>query len=248
MTRSPAARPGGAQPPVSDQITRRRPTSSIDDSSLSVTCERPLLIVRFATEHAVASWAIIRGGLRRASAVVWYETNERELRPPAKATEILQARLDGAGLHDAVGLMTSRRVDSYSETEVSHGEVSAQCIATVGLGNALRVGDLPGSSGRIGTINLLCRVSTSLTPEAQLEALSLAAEARTLAVMQGNVPSRRSGRTSTGTGTDCTVIASPLSPRMIGYAGKHTAVGYAVGAAVSAAVRDGVARWLREQR
>lgn len=245
MTRGPVGRRAGA-PPLFAQTTRECPASSVRDGSLAVTCERPLLIVRFAREHAVASWAIIRGGLRRASAVVWYETNERELRPPVKATEVLQEKLDGAGLHDAVGLMTSRRVDSYSDAEIRHGDVSARCIATVGLGNALRAGDLPGSSGRIGTINVLCRISTALTPEAQLEALSLASEARTLAVMEANVPSRRSGLASTGTGTDCTVIASPLSPKMIGYAGKHTAVGHVVGAAITAAIREGIGRWLRE--
>jgi adenosylcobinamide amidohydrolase len=231
--------PRGAEPISEDSRTDQYP--------MSVTCARPWLVVRFREEHTVMSWAIVGGGIRRAQCVAWHEVNDRELRPPVDAGDLLRSRLASARLRGSVGLLTSRRVDTYSDVDTTHGDVSARCIATVGLGNALRAGDLPGESGRIGTINLLCRVSRPLTSEAQLEVLSLAAEARTLAVLEAGVPSRRSGLRATGTGTDCIVIASPSKGSAAPYAGKHTEIGHVVGASVERAVRLGVTRWLDSQ-
>ena len=61
-----------------------------------------------------------------------------------------------------------------------------------------------------------------------------------------------SGRPATGTGTDCIVVAAPVTvmeSRGRGcFAGKHTAIGAAIGSAVSGAVARGVARWLEENR
>ena len=71
-------------------------------------------------------------------------------------------RLAEAGLGGAIGLLTSRDVSAYTDTECARDGVSARCIATVGMGNALRAGDPPGPTARIGTINLLCRVSVPL--------------------------------------------------------------------------------------
>jgi adenosylcobinamide amidohydrolase len=120
-------------------------------------------------------------------------------------------------------------------------------VATVGLGNALRVGDpaLPAASG---TINLLCRLSVPLSPTAALEALTIAAEARTVAVREAALPSRRSGRFASGTGTDCIVLAAPVGPAGAAYAGKHTAIGQVIGAAVGDAVARGIEDWLADQR
>jgi adenosylcobinamide amidohydrolase len=155
----------------------------------------------------------------------------------------------------AVGLMTTRDLASHVDAIARRGELSARCIATVGLGNALRAGDPPGRSVP-GTINLLCRVSVALSPEAQLEALALAAEARTLAVREAGVASTRSGAPASGTGTDCIVIAAPRADGVpgragsaghAGYAGKHTAIGHVIGAAVLDATRRGIARDQRDR-
>jgi len=203
------------------------------------------LVVRFAAEHATASWAIVGGGLGTARAVAWLQVADGELAPGVDPAALLRDRLAGRGLAGAVGLLTSRRVDRYVDVTVRHGELAARCIATVGLGNALRAGDPPGP-GRVGTINLLCRSSAPLTAEAQLEALALAAEARTLAVREAGVPSTRTGLPASGTGTDCIVIASPGAAGGVPYAGKHTAIGHAIGAAVIEATRRGIERSRRD--
>lgn len=211
--------------------------------AMKCTHDGAWLIARFAAPQRLASWAIVGGGLRRGTTVAWLQVGDRELRPPLDERDHLRDRLAGRGLGDAVGLMTSCDVGRYVDETRTWGERSARCIVTVGLGNALRAGDPPGPCGRIGTINLLCAVDAPLSDEALLEALALAAEARALAVREAAIPSRRTGEPATGTGTDCIVIAAPDGADRARYAGKHTALGHLIGAAVHGAVARGVAAW-----
>jgi adenosylcobinamide amidohydrolase len=206
------------------------------------------LVVRFPEPHAVLSWAIVNGGRRTATAVVWHEVRDAELRPPVRPEWLLRERLGAAGLEGAVGLLTSRALSRHVVAERSAAGVGARCVATVGLGNALRVGDPLGPAARIGTINLVCQLSVPLADEGLVEALSIAAEARTLAVLACGIPSRVSGAPATGTGTDCIVVAAPERPGGASYAGKHTAIGHAVGAAVHEAVARGAAAWIAENQ
>jgi adenosylcobinamide amidohydrolase len=212
------------------------------------------LVIRFGEPHAVASWAIVGGGIGSAETVAWCQVDERELRPPVDATRWLRARMREEGLQGAVGLLTGRALDAWVEATQSSGAIRAHCVATVGLGNALRVGDPPGPHARIGTINALVRVDVPLTTGAQLEALALAAEAKTAAVLEAGALSGRSGLRATGTGTDCLVVAAPSGasassglPRRTAYVGKHTDAGAAIGSAVFEAVREGASQWMRER-
>jgi adenosylcobinamide amidohydrolase len=66
-------------------------------------------------------------------------------------------------------------------------------------------------------------------------------------VREAVIPSRRSGLPASGTGTDCIAIAAPALARADRYAGKHTAVGHVIGAAVESAVRRGAEQWLLER-
>lgn len=214
---------------------------------LSIAHIERTLIVRFGAPERVCSWAIVGGGVRISHGVVWLEVRDEDLRPPVDARVFLRDRLAALGMGGAVGMLTSRRVDTFVDVTHTHGEASARCIATVGLGNALRAGDPPGVAGRIGTINLLCRVDVPLTDEALLEAMSIATEARTLAILEAQIPSRRSGAIATGTGTDCVVVAAPIAPLAEPYAGKHTRVGHLVGASVLDAVSRAADAWKRER-
>lgn len=205
------------------------------------------LAVHFAVPQRTASWALAGGGLHRAQAVVWLEVRNEDLRPPVDAQELLARRLRALGHPQAVGFLTSRNLDAFVAARRSAQDIDAHCVATVGLGNALRAGDPPGPAGRIGTINVLCHVGVPLGTEALLEALALAAEARTLAVRECRIPSNTSGAPASGTGTDCIAIAAPDTGRGLPYAGKHTAAGHLIGAVVEDAVRRGAAAWLRER-
>jgi adenosylcobinamide amidohydrolase len=224
-----------------------------------------LLTVRLGGRHRTLSWAVYGGGLGHASAVVWRRVGDDELGRDVDPARLVAETLRRAGLDDAVGLLTARDLTTFDCATRQAGEHTARAVATVGLGNALSVGDPPLASlakaeqpekpGKleqpqppqqvVGTINLLLQVTAPLGDGALIELLALAAEARTAAVLEGRVPSRQSGQVATGTGTDCIVVAAPDDGRAgERYAGKHTALGALAGKVVREAVSRGVHRWI----
>lgn len=76
-----------------------------------------------------------------------------------------------------------------------------------------------------------------LSEAARLEALSIAAEARTAGIMDLGLT--RNGRIVTGTGTDCIVVASPCGGPDAPFAGLHTDIGVSLGLAIYDAVTAG---------
>jgi adenosylcobinamide amidohydrolase len=227
----------------------RAAPSDVGAPELRVTQEDRWLVASFSRPVRACSWAIVGGGLVEVDHVAWLEVQDADLRPPVDAIELLELRLAERRLSRAVGLLTSRRVSTYRDARAEHGSLQARCLATVGLGNALRAGDPPGVAGRIGTINVLVHVSTPLSDLALLEASAIATEAKAAAVLEAGVRSRRSALPATGTGTDCTVVSCEISrARPAVYAGKHTAVGAVVGEAVFNAVSAGARAWLAEHR
>lgn len=235
-------------PTASSPSTVAASTAHREHAQGLVVERAPMLIVaRFAEPQRAVSWAILGGGLTRARTVAWVQIADADLSPPIDPCELARSRLAAAGIPDAITLLTSRDVRTYVDVDARRGDATARCIATVGLGNALRAGDPPGTDVKLGTINVLCHTSVPLADEAMLEALALASEARALAMREADVPSSVSGQPASGTGTDCIVIASPDSADPQRYAGKHTVVGHLIGCTVHAAVRDGAERWKREQ-
>jgi adenosylcobinamide amidohydrolase len=217
------------------------------DGEARLEANARLLVVRFARPHATLSWAVCNGGRRTARAVAWRRVDDAELAPNVDPEALLARALDEAGLDGAVGLLTARDLTRFEASTCSDGTRAARCVATVGLGNALAAGDPPRRLARVGTINLLVQVSRPLDEGALVEAVALAAEARTAALLEARVPSRASGRAATGTGTDCIVVAAPEARDGERWVGKHTPLGALVGASVREAVARGVAAWLGER-
>jgi adenosylcobinamide amidohydrolase len=223
-------------------------TAAIGAADIAIALRTRLLVVSFGARVRACSWAVLGGGFATASHVAWVEVREDELRPPVEPRALARERLRAEGIGgEVVALLTSRCVASYETHALVERDVWVRAVGTVGLGNALRAGDPPGVAGRIGTINLLVYASAPLTDEALLEANAIATEAKTAAVLEGGIVSRRTGRAATGTGTDCTVTACAISARRRErYAGKHTRIGALVGAAAHHVVREGVRRWLKD--
>ncbi|MBK9170336.1 MAG: adenosylcobinamide amidohydrolase [Bryobacterales bacterium] len=204
----------------------------------------PWLIAHLGAPHTCWSWAVVNGGCAVTDTVAWLFLEVDELRGCADARGFLQARMTAAGLATAAGMMTTRR-PAWVRAMASHGALSCDAIVTVGLSNALRAGDPPGEA-RCSTINTLVRISTPLSESAALEALCLAASARTAAMLESGTVSRVSGRGATGTGTDCIVLASPCGEPEAPYAGMHTAIGSVIGRAVLDATAHGIREWTEE--
>jgi adenosylcobinamide amidohydrolase len=211
-----------------------------------IHCFDRWMVVRFPEPYRCTSWAVVNGGISMADRVAWLFLDPDEIQHCQDVPAWFRSRMDAAGLGGAVGLLTSRRLHQYIES----GSEASGChvVATVGLSNALAVGDptVTAPAQAAGTINILCTLSTPLTIEGSLEALAIASEARTAAMLEAQVPSIVSGHPATGTGTDCIVIAHPAHGPATEYCGKHTEIGHRIGAHVRDAVAKGVHDWLRE--
>jgi adenosylcobinamide amidohydrolase len=212
----------------------------------AIECRGSFLIVRFIEPQSCLSWAVVRGGRVRATTVAWYYLEEPEYEELHNAPAFLEDKLYAAGLHGAIGLMTSRKRYGHVEALTEYEEESAWCLVTVGLTNAIRCGDAPFELPPAATINILCWVSQSLDDIAMVEGIATAAEARTAAMLEARIPSGISGLPSTGTGTDCIVLASSNRYPKMSAAGKHTVSGHLIGNAVYKAVRRAVAEWVEE--
>jgi adenosylcobinamide amidohydrolase len=202
------------------------------------------LEVDLCVPHLTLGWTLIGGGRGQAQRVFWHNVGNADLPPEVDAKRFFEdRRKQRTGDTQGVGFLTGCALAEFVEKRRDRDKLSARCIATVGLRNALRIGDVPcANTISPGTINILLQTSFPLSECASLEALSLVAEARTLAVLEGHVPSGVGNAIATGTGTDCIVVASPLpssGDSEVSFAGKHTEFGHLIGLCVYDAVSHG---------
>lgn len=225
--------------------------AGVSDAGPTIERRDRWLVARFPAPQRMLSWAIVGGGFRNGSAVAWRQVVDGELGLDVDPRALLARGLADEGLTGAVGLLTGCALSTAVERTAALGALTVGCLATVGLGNALRAGDPAAPPPRaVGTINLCVWLSQPLTDEALVEGQALCAEARALAMLDAAVPSAVSGRPATGTGTDCQVVAAPVARtgEPLAFVGKHTVAGQLLGAVVRDAVAEGVARWLAEHR
>lgn len=203
--------------------------------------DRPWLVLDFDQPQRVLSWAINRPGFVDTHRIIWREVRNADLPPDLDVTAWLADALQRHNSSQAVAFLTSRDIRAFKDATVTIDGVTSRCIATVGLSNAERVGTLMDRTGHDwGTINIAVATTCGLTDAARVEALSIAAQARTVAVLDAglDLPTGR----ATGTGTDCIAIAAPEGNTA--YAGLHTALGAAIGQSVLQAVNAGVQEWM----
>jgi len=211
-------------------------------AAFSISLSSPFLITRFTAPQNMLSWSLTRPGFLTADTVAWLQVSDTDLPASIDPADFLERRMAAAGYESAIQLMTACDLEKYSCAKAVRGSVKATCLATVGLANASRVGETSTSNEKVGTINLLAHIDQPLAPAALIEALSIAAEARTAAVIDLNL--YRNGRIVTGTGTDCIVVAAPSGVPTERFAGLHTDIGTALGKAVYDAVKQGGDAWL----
>lgn len=215
-------------------------------NAFSISCSGPFMVAEFSAPQAMVSWSLTRPGFVTARKVVWLHVRNDDLPLDLDPAKLLETRMAEGGHQDAVHLMTSREVGHHHLATARSGPATASCLATVGLGNAARVGAAPHVDKPLGTVNLLAHVDRPLSGAALIEAVSIASQARTTAIIDLDL--HRNGEQVTGTGTDCVVIAAPDRDGGESFAGLHTDVGAAIGRAVYDAISKGGIDWVREQR
>ncbi|AHD09372.1 adenosylcobinamide amidohydrolase [Phaeobacter gallaeciensis] len=211
----------------------------------TVTLDRPWIEFDLGAEVQVLSWAVNRPGLVTARRILWREVRNSDLPCDLDVAEWFAGELLQRGCEDAVAFLTSRDVRRYCEASATVEGISAQAVATVGLSNAEKAGSrMDYASRNWGTINVALRLSQGLAHAALIEAMSIAVQARTAAVMDADIILPNG--TATGTGTDCVAVAAPAGATP--YAGLHTATGEVIGKAVYQAVHTGALEWKTTNR
>ncbi len=224
---------------------------------LSPVLVPPWLIVDLGGPFRVLSWALANGGMTTAHRLAWREVRNRDLPPQVDPCQWLRSAAGSAGLDDAVTLVTSHPLDRHRVTRATAEGYTVEAVATVGLGNAERVGgrkspptshlsrETSPAPFPAGTVNIGVRISCGLTDSALVEAVSIVASARTAAILDARIPiatrTTESPHWATGTGTDCIAVAAP--PGSQAYCGLHTPLGEALGRAVYDGVRRGAEAW-----
>lgn len=212
---------------------------------MSVRLRRPWLTFDLGSPHRVLSWAVINPGFVTARRILWREVRNADLPPDFDAVAWLAQEVRSLGESDAVAMLTSRDLGAFETDTATVEDVTARCVATVGLSNAERVGTRMDRTGtNWGTINIAVQLSCPLGDPALIEALSIAAEARTAAIIDTGLA--LSAGIATGTGTDCIAIAAPPGGGI--YAGSHTPLGEALGRATYDVVRAGAQVWMDHVR
>ncbi len=212
---------------------------------MDVTLDRPWLEARFDEPLTALSWAPFRPGFVTADRVLWREVRNADLTEEFDVITWLAEEVVAKDGDRAVAMLTSRNVSRYRLETAVQGRAEARCLATVGLSNAERVGHREAAKTTVnwGTVNLLVTLSEGLTRPSMIEAISIATQARTAAILDHG-PRCETGP-ATGTGTDCIVLAAPEGGAA--YVGLHTDIGEVIGRAVYQAVAEGTKDWMQEE-
>lgn len=218
----------------------------LTDLPFVIDLHRPILALRFAEPRRMLSWSISQPGLTIANAVAWLEVKDADLPVGRDPVAVLSDALAREDLSDTVGLMTACDVSAYQICRTTIAGAEAIVVTTVGLGNGEFVGrrrfaSNAGGAPSPGTVNTFVHVSEPLSDGALIETITIAAQARTVAILQATEST--GCEAVTGTGSDCIVVAAPLGGTTC-YSGLHTAIGEAVGASVMEATRAGAIRWI----
>ncbi|WP_083921975.1 adenosylcobinamide amidohydrolase [Kiloniella laminariae] len=227
-------------------------------TSFTIKQDGPWLEAVFPEPQQMLSWALINGGYASAKEVCWLQVSNADLPPGLDPVELFSRKLEERGVTNAVGLMTSRQVSNYHCSSQKEGSVEVSTLMTLGLSNALSIrGEAADNSTpptAPGTINLLCHLSVPLSEKALLEASSITTQARTAALLEFNWIAPEQQYPTTGTGTDCIVIACPLQSQArsvisppANFAGLHTDCGKALGKAVYDVTREAALAWFEQK-
>ena len=216
------------------------------NSPFSVRQERDVLIVSFPSPVRTLSWAVLNGGFCHAHHVVNHHVNGNDGLFCAQPGPWLERAAAEMGLRGkVVAMATAVEIRHTVQVTMTDGGARVLCLATVGCGNALSVGDpatvkFEEPAPSLHTINMILTIEPGLADEAMVEAVQIATEGRVRALYEKGITSCQSSLPATGTGTDCVAIVS-LGSGVERYCGKHTKLGELIGRSAYRSVTKGLA-------
>ncbi len=156
----------------------------------------------------------------------------------------------GISRSDLTFLSTVANMDNVAICEKSYQDLIVSCLATGGVGNALRTGVDEANwmewDGKyvnlLGTINIILLTNAPLSDGAMARAIITATEAKTAALQDMDARSSVSPQNqATGTGTDNMIIVSGKGPgKTIQCTGGHTKIGELIGVSTKIAVAEAI--------
>ena len=154
----------------------------------------------------------------------------------------------GIPRNDLAFLSTGANMNNLAICEKSYHDRIVCCLATGGVGNALRAGvdgaDWMEQDGTyvktLGTINIIILTNVTLTDGALARTIITATEAKTAALQDMDARSSVSPENqATGTGTDNMIVVSGTdSDKKVRHTGGHTKLGELIGATTKIAVAE----------
>lgn len=157
-------------------------------------------------------------------------------------------RVLGIPCSDISFLSTGANMNNLAVCEKTYQNRIVCCLATGGVGNALRSGvdkadwvEQDGTYAKaIGTINIILLTNVTLTDGALAKTIITATEAKTAALQDMNARSSVSPENqATGTGTDNIIVVSGLDlDKKVRTTGGHSKMGELIGATTKVAVAE----------
>lgn len=224
---------------------------------------------RFLQPHLVISTCRAAGGLQRG---IEYVLNHQSCEPKNhmrnlnfRDTQAYRQNICSEvdlPPHKTVTMGTAANMHHAAIEHTSYGDLQVISVVTGGVEtNAGRAGDPasvleteegyesldPKKETKItsGTINTMIFISKPLTEAALTRVIMTATEAKSAALQELNINSRYSDGLATGTGTDQIIVSAPDPEEdvyRLTWAGKHSKLGELIGRAVTAGVKDTLAR------
>lgn len=153
---------------------------------------------------------------------------------PDSPTKDLEKVLEELGIKErAAGMLTAVDMENVSIAT----NAPATAVVTGGVTNAIASGE---ESDGGGTINIILLIDANLSEAAMVNAVINATEAKSLALRDLKIKSKRSDELATGTSTDTIVVACTGKGEKLKYAGNATDLGECIGLAVRTASKDAV--------
>lgn len=202
--------------------------------------------------HQVASSAILNGGIVKTNTVFnRFITKAFADHPDYKLRPEEMLAIYGNKIfkcNHAVGLLTAAPYYTYAFCGVEKDGIVIEAHITSGTSNARRAGDpadvhtFEETDYKTGTINIIAATNATLEEQAMLEAIMMITESKVTVMEERNVLSNKTGKLSTGTGTD-TIAFINGNGYNIKYCGKHVLFGELLAQVVKRALNQSLQQY-----